>query len=105
MQREQTAKDELPGAFDAMDLSTFDTSTSRFTATYEGNDYYVIMPEGGQAPCLAITGSPGTPITVCSSDGFVETTLQDGTVVQFGPEPVPGGRGWVAISANVRVKE
>jgi len=101
---EQTADDELPSAFDQLELESFDVSTSRFSGSYQDTDFYVLLPQGKLAPCLALAGEGG-PVIVCGGDGAVETRLPDGTRVQLGPEPVVGGRGWAAISDNVRVRD
>ena len=104
LEREPTEKDALPAEFEQLDLETFDVSTARYSGSYQDSSFYVLLPEGGLAPCLALAGDGG-PVIVCGGDGAVETRLPDGTRVQFGPEPVGSGRGWAAISENIRVRD
>jgi hypothetical protein len=104
LDRERTAQDELPADFERVDLDGYDLSTSRYSGSYQDTDFYVLLPEGKLAPCLALSGAGG-PVIVCGGDGAVETRLPDGTRVQFGPEPAVGGRGWAAISDNIRVRD
>jgi hypothetical protein len=104
---EQTEKDELPTTFDGIDLSGYDTSSSRFAGSYEGSDFYLVVPEGKLSPCLAITGDNGTMIA-CGGDGgggTLEAEVSDGVRVQLMTEPAVEGDGWTVVSDNIRVKK
>jgi hypothetical protein len=101
--REQTLDDTLPREIiEAIDLSDFDLSTSRLSASYEGVDYYLLKPSGGnRAPCIAMIGDAG-PTVVC---GGSELTVGEDPRVQLVPEPAIEDHGWVAISDNLRVRD
>jgi hypothetical protein len=101
--RPQTARDRLPREMvESMDLSDFTLSTSRFSASYDGVDYYLVKPsEGTMGPCLALLGEGG-PSVSCAASGLSVGTDPE---VQLVPEPAVEGRGWVAISDNLRVRE
>jgi hypothetical protein len=100
--REQTLDDMLPREIvEAINLSDFDLSTSRLSASYEDVDYYLLKPSGGnRAPCIAMIGDAG-PIVAC---GGSELTVGEDPRVQLVPEPAVEGHGWVAISDNLRVR-
>lgn len=102
-ERPQTAHDRLPRAMvDSMDLSDFNLSTSRFSASHEGVDYYLVKPsEGTMGPCIALVGEAGPSIS-CAGSGLSVGTDPE---VQLVPEPPVEGRGWVAISDNLRVRD
>jgi hypothetical protein len=102
-EREQVVDDRLPREMvESMDLSDFDLSTARFSARYDGVDYYLVKPsDGGMGPCLALVGDGGPSIS-CAGSGLTVGTDPE---VQIVPEPPVEGRGWVAISDNLRVRE
>jgi hypothetical protein len=103
LEGEQGEKDRLPASFDAVDLSGYDLASSRWSASYDGRDFFVIVPESGTAPCLAVAGDGG-PLVACGGSGHVETQMSDGTRVQFMPGPAIAGDGWTVISDNIRVR-
>jgi hypothetical protein len=102
--REQTVDDMLPREIvEAIDLSDFDLSTSRLSASYEGVDYFLVKPSGGiRAPCIAMIDDDAGPLVVC---GGSELTVGEDPRVQLVPEPAVEGHGWVAISDNLRVRD
>ncbi|MCU1543800.1 MAG: hypothetical protein JWM50_1665 [Microbacteriaceae bacterium] len=105
--RRQTVDDMLPRAIiDIIDVSDFDLSTSRLSATYDDVDYYLLRPSGGNfAPCLAMINDAGPTVVCGGGGGRGEVTTGDDPRVQLVPEPARGGRGWVVISDNLRVLE
>ena len=105
--REQTAEDKLPAVFnEKLVLDEFDLSTSRFSVTHDGVDYYLIRKAedsaDGPMQCLAVA-DPLWPSIGCGSDGV---TLSGGGLdtVQLVPAPAQDSDEWTAISDNVRVK-
>jgi hypothetical protein len=103
-ERPQTADDRLPREMvDSMDLSDFLLSTARFSASYDGVDYYLVKPsEGTMGPCIAVVGAgAGGPSIACGASGLSVGTDPE---VQLVPEPAVEGRGWIAISDNLRVR-
>jgi hypothetical protein len=105
-ERPQTVDDMLPREIvDIIDLSDFDLSTSRLSASYDGVDYFLLKPSGGNfAPCLAMITESG-PYVACGGGADGELTVGDDPKVQLVPEPARQGRGWVPISDNLRVRE
>jgi hypothetical protein len=101
--RPQTARDRLPREMvESMDLSDFTLSTSRFSASHNGVDYYLVKPsEGTMGPCIALLGERG-PSVSCAGSGV---SVGNDPEVQLVPEPAVEGRGWIAISDNLRVRE
>ncbi|WP_166878843.1 hypothetical protein [Salinibacterium sp. ZJ450] len=102
--REQTAEDELPAVFDKMDLGEYDVASSRFSATHEGVDYYLIKEvdaAGRPTECVAIA-DPEWPVIGCGAYSVVSGIGVD--EVQLVPAPAQDDDEWTAISDNVRVK-
>lgn len=101
-ERDQEADDRLPREFvDVMALGDFDLSTSRFSASYHGVDFYVLRTSDGGLPCLAIAGDAPTGV-VCGCDA---TTALDGFDVKLVREPARGDDEWQVISDNVLVRD
>ncbi|WP_167047576.1 hypothetical protein [Salinibacterium sp. ZJ454] len=101
--REQTAEDELSAVFDKLELDEFAAATSRFSATHDGVDYYLIKRAGeaAGAECVAIA-DPEWPLIGCGD--FAVVSGQGVGATQIVPAPAQDDEEWTAISDNVRVR-
>ena len=105
--RDQTTEDELPDYFDAIDLSQYDLSTTRYSGSLDDVDYFLLRTNDSNETygfCLAIA-SADNPMVGCAGVGGGTLGGQGLDNAEFMPEPVTADDGWVTVSENVRVRE
>ena len=103
---EQTEEDQLPAIMvDSLELDDYDLASSRFSASYEGVDMYLLTDKDLGMPCLAVSGEGELDnVIVCGGNGEVETSV-GGFDVQLVREPAVEADGWTVISDNLRVRD
>ncbi len=104
--REKASEDDLPAVFsDEFDLDQYDLSTSRFEATHEGVDYYLIRTRGtspsGVLECVAVA-HPVLPSISCGAGGVTVAAPGFGEV-QLVSALSPDHDEWTKISDNLLV--
>jgi hypothetical protein len=102
--REPTAADELPPSFDDIDMSEYDLSTVRWSASHESVDFYLIRTTDGMSTCLAVAAAEQSSVA-CGGAAGVTVGAPGVYDAQLVHAPAVDGDGYTAVSENVRVRD
>ena len=104
--RPATTKDELPALF-GEEFDEYADFASRFSASHDGVDYYVLRDEdalpGAMLYCVAVAAEK--PLIACSGSEGVTASGAGVPEVRLVPTDAQSGEGWIAISENLLVRE